>query len=220
MSEQLFAAIQSDNAAEVEKLLKADPNLGTARDKNGVSALVTATYHRRPGIVEIIRRFRQENEQMLDVIEAAVTGDATRLETILKEDPSAAHVFSPDGWTPLHLAAAFASRRGVEMLLKLGAEISARSKNSLNNQPLHATLALNPDPKVAEVLLKCGADVNARQHGGYTPLHEAAASGKIEWIKLLLAHGADKSLKDDSGKTALDLAREKGKTEAAKLLEG
>lgn len=220
MSEQLFAAIQSDNAAEVEKLLKSDANLATARDKNGVSALVTATYHRRPGIVELIRRFRHQNQQMLDVIEAAVTGDSARLEAILKEDPSAAHIFSPDGWTPLHLAAAFASKHGVELLLKLGADISARSKNGLDNQPLHAALALNPDPKVAEVLLKYGAEINARQHGGHTPLHEAAAAGKVEWIKLLLANGADKSLKDDSGKTALDLAREKGKTEAAKLLEG
>src|SRR5207248_1604803 len=111
-------------------------------------------------------------------------------------------------------------KQGVELLLKLGADISARSKNGLNNQPLHATLAFNPDPGVAKVLLKYGADVNARQHAGYTPLHEAAASGKVEWIKLLLAHGADKSLKDDSGKTALDFAREKGKADAAKLLEG
>jgi ankyrin repeat protein len=67
-------------------------------------------------------------------------------------------------------------------------------------------------------LIEHGADVNARQQAGFTPLHEAAASGKLEFAHLFLDHGADVNAKTDDGKTALTLAIEARQEAMIKLL--
>lgn len=50
-----------------------------------------------------------------------------------------------------------------------------------------------------EMLLMAGSNANDQsgEHcSGVTPLHDAAANGHIEVVKLLLAHGASINLKD------------------------
>jgi ankyrin repeat protein len=49
-------------------------------------------------------------------------------------------------------------------------------------------------------LLAHGADVNARQGGGFTALHAAAASSDAELARLLLAAGADATARADDGR--------------------
>jgi ankyrin repeat protein len=63
-----------------------------------------------------------------------------------------------------------------------------------------------------------GAEVNIAQEGGWTPLHQAAAHGQIEIIKLLLEHKANVNSKSDDGSTPLQMAQNKGYSEAAELL--
>jgi uncharacterized protein len=63
-----------------------------------------------------------------------------------------------------------------------------------------------------------GTDVNARQHGGYTPLHEAAQNGYLSAARLLLGAGADAAAQTDGGQTALALAQEQGHAELVALL--
>jgi uncharacterized protein len=48
--------------------------------------------------------------------------------------------------------------------------------------------------------------VNARQEGGYTPLHAAAQNGDVELIDLLLDRGARLDARTDDGRTPADLA--------------
>jgi hypothetical protein len=50
--------------------------------------------------------------------------------------------------------------------------------------------------------------VNTPDLWRYYPIHEAAAKGKYEIVKLLLKHGADPSKKNREGQTPLDLVRE------------
>ena len=59
---------------------------------------------------------------------------------------------------------------------------------------------------VVEFLSENGADLRARakdEHGG-TPLHWAAALGRMEMVKLLVTSGADVNAPDDHGYTPLD----------------
>jgi uncharacterized protein len=51
-----------------------------------------------------------------------------------------------------------------------------------------------------------GADVNHRDHGGYTPLHHAAARGDNELILYLVEMGADVTVVSRQGQTTVDMA--------------
>jgi ankyrin repeat protein len=61
--------------------------------------------------------------------------------------------------------------------------------------------------------------VNARQQGGWAPIHAAAQNGDRALVELLLKHGADPNLANDAGKTPAMVAREKGHNEIADSLE-
>ena len=65
------------------------------------------------------------------------------------------------------------------------------------------------DIKTVKQHLTAGADVNAKDIGGFTPLHHAAVNGHKEITELLIAAGTDVNAKDKEGKTPLDKADEK-----------
>jgi ankyrin repeat protein len=50
------------------------------------------------------------------------------------------------------------------------------------------------------------ADVNARDNGGYTPLHHAAARGDNDMIRYLVSKGADVKAVARNGRTTVDMA--------------
>jgi len=50
------------------------------------------------------------------------------------------------------------------------------------------------------------ADVNARDMGGYTPLHNAAGMGDTEMVLYLVSKGADVMAVSRSGQTTADMA--------------
>ena len=51
-----------------------------------------------------------------------------------------------------------------------------------------------------------GADPNARDHGGYTPVHHAAGRGDNEMILYLVEQGADVTAVSRQGQTTADMA--------------
>ncbi len=61
-------------------------------------------------------------------------------------------------------------------------------------------------PSVKFLVETLGADVNARDYGGFTPLHFAAARGDNELIKYLVSKGADVKAVARNGQTTADMA--------------
>jgi ankyrin repeat protein len=61
-------------------------------------------------------------------------------------------------------------------------------------------------PAVKFLVEQLGADVNARDHSGYSPLHNAAARGDNEMIRYLVSKGADVKAVARSGQTTADMA--------------
>jgi 26S proteasome non-ATPase regulatory subunit 10 len=61
-------------------------------------------------------------------------------------------------------------------------------------------------------------DANAKDEGGWVPLHGASGSGHREILELLLANGAKVNVPAMSGKTALDYASRAGHKETADFL--
>ena len=153
-----------------------------------------------------------------EIVDAATVGDEMRLREMLEDDASLANVYSADGWTPLHLAAHFGHTDAARWLLDAGANVHARSRNDLANQPLHAATA-GPSPvELLTLLLDAGADVNARQRGGFTPVQATAQNGNLAATRLLLERGADAQARSDYGQTALSFALEGGHESVARLL--
>ena len=214
MSQYFFDLIRQGKTTEIVEAVKIQPSVASSRDAQGISALMLAIYTQQP----VIRDYLLAHLKELDIFEAAAVGDCARLRQLIAQDAMSARAISPDGWTPLHLAAAFAGAEPVTLLLEHGAHIHQFSHNPMRNQPLHACIALNSSLDVVRALLEAGADVNATQHGGYTPLLQAAAAGKKDLVRLLLVYGARLDCVCDRGKSAADYARERGHTEVAEIL--
>ncbi len=94
-----------------------------------------------------------------------------------------------------------------------------------------ATFALSGDPQTAapgETAVSSGlqgqqlpiqdADLNTPGPNGWTPLHGAAAEGRVEVAKQLMAQGADPNIPTHSGRTPLHLAALEGHVAIAEQL--
>ncbi len=179
-------------AGDLEALRRALPDAASARDAQGVSALLFAVYHR--------------NDAARDALLAAGAqvgpAEAAALGRLGGLDPAAR---SGDGFTSLHLAAFFGGAGAVRALLAAGADPDADDANPFHVRPLHSAVSVR-DEDATRALLEAGADPDVRQQRGYTPLHGAAHNDYVELVELLLAHGADASLETDDGQTAADMA--------------
>lgn len=212
-SNTLFDAIAAGDTPTVRRLVRDQPSLAMARDRNGVSAVLHAHYRQNEDIIDALLQARPG----LDLFDAAAVGDSRRLTELLHGDSDIVFTRSADGWTALHLAAFFGRADAARLLLQAGADPRAVSANSMANTPLHAAAA-GRHLEVCKLLLQKDADPNARQHGGYTALQSAALHGDRDLVDLLLCHGADASLADDEGKRPADFARDAGHAEIAELL--
>ncbi len=130
--------IQTGATAEVAEAVELDPALAEYCNPQGVSALLWAVYAGQPLVRDFLAARMADHSLALNVFEAAAMGDVARLGEILDADADAISTFSGDGWTPLHLAAAFGTPPAVSRLLDAGARIDAVSQNAQANQPLHA----------------------------------------------------------------------------------
>ena len=190
------------------------PPLAPTRGAQGVSALLLAIYKGQT----LTRDYLLACLPELDIFEAAAAGRCQRLQALLAQHPETIDAFSRDGWSPLHLAAAFGGPRASCILMAKGARLERISRNPQRRQPLHSAVALGRSLITTRCLLEAGADVNARQAGGYTPLHQASALGQIEMVSLLLESGANPTLKCEWKKTPAHYAQERNHTAVANLL--
>jgi len=158
------------------------------------------------------------SDPTLAIFAAAIFGDAEEIERLLAGNRSLVNAVSPDGWFPLHLAAHFGHADAARSLLNKGAQVNACSTNALKNMALHAAAA-GRSQAVAKLLLDAGADVNARQHGGWTPLHSVAQNGDVEFARVLTDAGADVNVRADNQQRPLDLALTKGQQAMVDFLE-
>jgi ankyrin repeat protein len=205
--EDLFAAIDAGDAEAVGAIVGSDPSAASARDAEGVSALMRARYRSDRAVMEAVRAAACD----LDVVEAAAYGDLDRLRALLRE-AELARAVSADGFTPLHVAAFFGRADAAELLLATGADPNARGTGWMTGTPLHSAASAR-HAEIVRMLVGAGADPNATQSGGWTPLHSAAHNGDVQTVQLLLAAGADPTAINDDGRSVLSLAEERGDAE-------
>jgi ankyrin repeat protein len=208
-----FDAIKAGDLERVKALVTATPALINARAGTGESAILTAVYHRQKEIANLL----VARGAPLSLFEACAAGELERVEGLLGGDAAGINAYSEDGWTPLHLAAFFGHAKITELLLGLGADATAQSRNANGNTPLHAALAGN-HKLVTGLLIGGGADVNAADAASWRPLHLAAFNNNLDAMKQLIAQGADVHGQNREGLTPYALAQQKNHNEAAALL--
>ncbi|KOB75092.1 Tankyrase-2 [Operophtera brumata] len=144
-----------------------------------------------------------------------------------------------DGQTPLHVATDHAHLDAMDLLLRHGMYLDAMDlllQHGNGLVPLHNACSYGHF-EVTELLVSAGAGVNAADLWRFTPLHEAAAKGKADIVKLLLKvsynacsyghfEGTELLVSAGAGVNAADLwrftplheAAAKGKADIVKLL--
>ena len=145
---------------------------------------------------------RDANAQTTPLHEAAMSGDAAAIRTLLAGGADV-NMRAKDGVTPLHAAAASGHFFTIEALLADGADVNAQDDDG--STPLHQAVMFGEMASI-QALLADGADVNAKDDKGSTPLHVAAASGDVTAIRALLTGGAAVNARNENGRTPLHSA--------------
>ena len=117
-----------------------------------------------PALQALYEGDRDRGEQLLapdaelPAYEAAAFGRIERLSRLLDEDPAAANEWSPDGFTPLHLAIFGGSEEAVRLLLERGAYPNALATSEIARARPLGTAAFVQRPDLEKILLEGGAD--------------------------------------------------------------
>lgn len=222
--EQFFTTIRENRAADVKRMLDANPSLAAARNSKGLSALTAALFVQSgsegfvPPQKNAILSDLTAHGAPIDRFEAAALSGRVRVGKEIDADPAYLTAESSFGWAPLHFAAYAGNLEVAKLLLDRGADIDRRANTKFRNTPLQVSL-LTGQEEMAAFLVARGADVRVEQAEGFTALHEAAQIGSEKVITLLLDAGADPNSSGKDGRTPLGMARKAGHEAAAKLLK-
>lgn len=213
--DQLLAAVEKDDAVRAKAILDRNPLLLRMRTPSGTLVL-TAVYHGASAALRLL--LERTPEDALTLPEAAATGNARRLKTIVGQSRARVNAPNSEGFTPLGLAAFFGHLDAVKVLLEFGADVNLRGPSRFANTALDAAVA-GDHADVVRALLAARGDPNVRSEGDYTPLHKASAHGNVEIVRMLLDAGADPQATRDGGPRPIDDAREKHHAAVVALLE-
>jgi ankyrin repeat protein len=191
----LLAAIQKQNGASAELLLKsgANPNgKGTiewSNPFNGTDSLNKA----RPSVTPLWLSISTKQLPMVKLLLKYKADPNDDLDRVQGEPLVFVALPNPDI---------------LEALLDAGGKVD--SHLSEGKTLLDQAINGNSAAAAVEILLKHGADPNARDLSDNRPLHYAVwASVYGKQIELLLDHGADPNVRNNNGQTPLDVIKDK-----------
>lgn len=211
---ELLDAIADGDAARAREIAQERPELREQPDEEGLLPAMRALYQRGRELAETLA----PPDERLDVFLASALGRVERLRSLLDAEPQLVKAFSPDGFTPLHLACFSGGAEATRLLIERGAPLEERARHPFAQVPPLGTAAFSRDLESARALLDAGADSNGRAGLGFTSLHTAAQNGNVALVGLLLERGADPTIAADDGLTAADRARAAGHEDVLILL--
>jgi ankyrin repeat protein len=169
----IFELIDEGDADGIRALLAADPAARESRNDQGISPLLHAVYGGRGPAFDAI----------LEIGEPADPWD--RLIGGCADGLPAPDAWTPDGFTPLHLAALVDNVPGAAALLAAGTDPNVLATATYAGVTPLGTCAFSGALGVARLLLEHGADPHIGEDGAYTVEAEAIARGNEELAKLI-----------------------------------
>uniref|UniRef100_A0A6B2EKM1 Tyrosine-protein kinase n=1 Tax=Phlebotomus kandelakii TaxID=1109342 RepID=A0A6B2EKM1_9DIPT len=138
---------------------------------------------------------------------ATKEGNYTVVSELLKCGYRNIDAKNQDGQTAVHLACQFANEAILQKIIECNANVNFRDIKG--NTPLHYACRSQPASMI-QLLIDSKANIQARNNEtGCVPLHDAAAHGNLDAIKVLLNAGAPLRPRSSSGELPIDFAREK-----------
>lgn len=168
----IFELIDAGDVDGIRALLADHPHAAVARDEQGLTAVMRAAY-RGAGVLDAIR----DADPPLEPFDRIVVGESEGLP--------AADAWTPDGFTPLHIAAFARNVEAARTLLHAGADPNVLATAAFARVTPLGTCAFAGATEVARILLEHGADRTLTADHGFTPLDAALANGNAELVALL-----------------------------------
>jgi ankyrin repeat protein len=169
----IFELIDEGDVDGLHALLAADPTARDLRNDQGLSPLLYAAYRGGGPAFDAIL----EAGEPTDPWDRLIGGFADGLPA-----PDAR---TPDGFTPLHLAAFVDNVSAATALLAAGADPNVLATASFARVTPLGTCAFSGALGVARLLLEHGADPHIGEDGAYTVEAEAIARGNEELARLI-----------------------------------
>jgi len=216
----LVPAIQSNNLAAIEALIKAEVTVDTF-DEEGCTALYKAVEVDDIDIVNAlinagadVNKANTSETGLTPLMLAAGEGRIEIMKALLAKGASV-NATNSDGWSALMVVAITGKAEVVKVLIEHGADVNQVSK--LDNTALCMAAKQG---RVATViaLIEGGAEIDKQNDEGVTALMLAAAEGNTEVVKELIKRGANLDLANVEGHTALMTAATYGHFEVFDLL--
>ena len=168
----IFELIDAGDAEGIRDLVSREPEAAADHDEQGLSAVMRASY-RGGDIFDAV----MEADPPLEPFDRIVAGKSDGLP--------AADEWTPDGFTPLHIAAFARNPAAARELLTAGADPNVIARASFATVTPLGTCAFAGANDVARVLLEFGADPDLATTKEARPAVVARANGNDELAVLL-----------------------------------
>jgi ankyrin repeat protein len=174
----IFELIDAGDAAGLHALIGRDKDALDTRDDDGLSPLMHAAYRGQGPVFDALAA--QGSDDAWDRI---LLGESDGLP--------APDAWTPDGFTPLHIAAFAKNAAAAQALMDAGADPNVFATASFALVTPLGTCAFSGATEVARVLLRGGANASLTEVEGGAPLEVALANGYRDIVALAfvaLAH--------------------------------
>lgn len=136
---------------------------------------------------------RQYTRQTFNALQAAASGGNEDVILFLLDQEMDINTSTPDGWTPLFIAARDGQSEAAKLLVFKGADLNAQTNLGSTALAMVVTQTY-PSEKarlnLLEYMLKRGANPNIQDIYHHTPLYYAKMKGNEPVVKMLQEYGA------------------------------
>ncbi|KAJ5481497.1 hypothetical protein N7475_000309 [Penicillium sp. IBT 31633x] len=209
-SNLLHLAVKYDNVGLAEALLQHNANINAFY--RGKTPLMSALQYSSAAVRELLLNRREldiniQNQARHSALSYAIHyGNFSTVKSVLEEPNVRVDVKHRYGRTALHLAV-FAGKIGPLAMRLCTSPQQARDGNDFFKRSEVRAVSYGSIDAVKSLLRKKGLDLDIQDRKGYSPLHLAIQSKRMEMVNLLLSHPRiNVNCKDKDGNTPLWLS--------------